>query len=73
MSDAETLADIRTAVATMNTKMDMLIQRFDPALSDHESRLRKLEARVWVAAGAAVAGGGTLGSVVGAILGGGRW
>ncbi len=36
--------------------------------SDHETRIRRLERSVWIAAGAAAAGGGILGSIVGPLL-----
>lgn len=36
---------------------------------DHESRIRRLERSVWLAAGAAAAGGGILGSIVGPLIG----
>lgn len=59
---AEALTEIRV-------KLDMLIEQWSPKLLDHEDRLRKLEARVWLAAGMAAAGAGTLGSAVSQILG----
>ena len=62
----QTTAD---ALTEIRVKLDMLIEQWSPKLIDHESRLRKLEARVWVAAGAAAAGAGTLGSVVSQFLG----
>lgn len=37
---------------------------------DHETRIRRLEKSVWIAAGFAAAGGGALGSVLGAVFGG---
>lgn len=38
-------------------------------LNDHETRLRRAERSLWIAAGAAAAGGGILGSIVGPLLG----
>lgn len=67
----DTLANIRTELATLGTKLDLLIARIDPVITDHETRLRKLEAKIWVASGFALAGGGVLGAVLGPVLGGG--
>lgn len=53
----------------VETKLDLLITRIDPVITDHESRLRKLEAKVWVASGIALAGGGAIGTVAGHFLG----
>lgn len=36
---------------------------------DHESRIRRLERSAWLLAGAAAAGGGVVGSIVGPLLG----
>lgn len=36
---------------------------------DHETRIRRLEKSVWVAAGFAAAVGGTLGSIIGPLVG----
>lgn len=46
---------------------DLERSRPDPKLED---RLQKLERMLWVAAGAALAGGGTIGTVAGKLLGG---
>lgn len=37
---------------------------------DHESRIRRLERSVWLAAGAAAAGGGIVGQLITPLLGG---
>lgn len=37
---------------------------------DHESRIRRLERSVWLAAGAAAAGGGVVGQLVAPLIGG---
>lgn len=66
---ADTLTNIQTTMATIGTKLDLLIQRVDPLLTDHETRLRKLEQKVWVASGAALAGGGALGSLLAHLTG----
>lgn len=66
---ADTLTDIKTGMASMGTKLDLLIQRIDPVITDHETRLRRLEAKVWIASGAALAGGGVLGALLGPVLG----
>ena len=36
---------------------------------DHETRMRSIERRLWVAAGAAMAGGGAIGTWLGQVLG----
>lgn len=54
----------------VETKLDLLITRLDPMLTDHEQRLRKLERATWVWAGAAAAGGGSLGALLMSVLGG---
>jgi len=36
---------------------------------DHEGRIRRLERSVWLAAGAAAAGGGIAGSILGPLIG----
>lgn len=38
-------------------------------LADHETRIRRMERSVWIAAGAAAAGGGILGSFLAPLLG----
>jgi hypothetical protein len=37
---------------------------------DHETRLRRVERSIWLIAGAAAAGGGLVGSVIGPMIGG---
>jgi hypothetical protein len=37
-------------------------------LNDHETRLRRAERSLWIAAGAAAAGGGVLGSMLGPLI-----
>lgn len=49
--------DVR--LARIETKIDLFLLRSD----DHETRLRALERKVWVAAGAATALGGAAGTV----------
>lgn len=66
---ADTLTDIKTGMASMGTKLDLLIQRIDPVITDHETRLRKLEQKVWIASGIAMAGGTVLGGGLAQILG----
>lgn len=52
----------------VETKLDMMLQRIDAVYNDHENRIRKLEARVWVASGFATAGGGGLSLLIQNIL-----
>lgn len=81
-SMADALAEIRTTIATLSTKLDLLIQRIDPMLMDHEQRIRELEKRTpdgladrltaleqwrWRLAGAALGGGG-IGGAIAAVL-----
>ena len=42
---ADSLTAIKTDLATMRTMLDLLIQRIDPTLIDHEQRIRALEQR----------------------------
>lgn len=42
---ADTLTEIRTVIATLATKLDLLIARIDPTLVDHEQRIRAMEQR----------------------------
>lgn len=49
----------------VETKLDLVIADLTSRVNvDHESRIRRLEAKVWIFSGAAIAGGGVLGSVV---------
>lgn len=66
----EALGEIRTAIATLTTQIDLLTKRWDPVITDHETRIRKLEQRVWIASGAAAAVTWVISQVLGPILGG---
>lgn len=55
---------ISTRLTRVETKLDMMLQRIDNVYNDHENRIRKLEARVWVASGFATAMGGGLGLII---------
>ncbi|MFC5996965.1 hypothetical protein ACFQE5_22395 [Pseudonocardia hispaniensis] len=63
------LDDDHDRLVRVETKLDTLLQRLDPMLQDHESRIRKLEQKVWVACGAAIAGGGAAGTVASFLIG----
>jgi len=65
---ADTLSDIKLAVAKMETKLDEVIKRLDPVVVDHEQRLRVLEAKVLRWSGMATAIGAVLGTAGGAVL-----
>lgn len=52
----------------LETKFDLVIQRLDMMLGDHEKRIRDLERRVWTAAGAATGVGGLLGGGIGLLI-----
>jgi hypothetical protein len=50
-------------------RMRTLEQEYSPGgHADHEMRVRRLERSVWLAAGAAAAGGGILGSIIAPLL-----
>ena len=55
-------------LARVETKLDTLLARFDPLMTDLEVRVRALEARVNRAAGMALLGGGSLGTIGGALI-----
>lgn len=65
---AEVLAEIKSTIATVTTKLDMLIQRIDPTLMDHEKRIRSLEQWRWRVAGGAALAGGILGGGIAGVL-----
>lgn len=50
----------------IETKLDAQLTRS----GDHEGRLRRLERALWLAAGAATAGGGVLGTIAQQVMGG---
>ncbi|WP_053203788.1 hypothetical protein [Jiangella muralis] len=43
----------------------LLRENLVPKVADHESRIRRLEKAVWLAAGLAAAGGSAIGSLIG--------
>ena len=51
--------EVLDRLVSIETKLDIAISRVD----DHESRVRRLERVVWIAAGAASAAGGVLGAL----------
>lgn len=70
MNENETQTVERLAV--IETKLDHITEKLTDTLgkmTDHESRIRKLEKAVWVAAGAGVAGGGVLGALFQSLAG----
>jgi hypothetical protein len=58
--------EIIERLTRIEVKLDTAISRVD----DHETRIRRLERIVWVAAGAAAAGGGVVGSIAQQLMGG---
>jgi hypothetical protein len=44
-------------LARIETQLELLIKRFDPALTALENRVARLERWVWIAVGTAVASG----------------
>lgn len=64
---SEFRGEMRAHVALSDERTRLLGEKVD----DHEERLRRMEKRVWVAAGSAVVAGGAVGSVAQQIIGGG--
>lgn len=67
--------EVLDRLVRIETKIDLSISRVDDHETrlrrlekvrgdDHETRLRRLERVLWVAAGAAAAGGGIVGSII---------
>jgi hypothetical protein len=54
-------SDERVILARIETKLDTVISQ----TGDHETRIRKVEKVIWVAAGAAGIGGGAVSQVLG--------
>jgi hypothetical protein len=57
--------DTAVILARIETKLDTALTE----VADHEQRLRRLERALWVATGAAAAGGGSIGALVVSALG----
>lgn len=64
-------------LARMETKLDALLTQFSghetrvqTSVTDHETRIRRLERALWIAAGAGLLGGGGLGAVAAQLMGG---
>lgn len=55
---------METQLALINQKLDDLVAQSKDRGADHETRLRKLEQRVWLLVGAAAASGGGAGYLV---------
>ena len=68
MSDSD-IRVILERLAVIETKIDMGATNTSNVDSDHEQRLRKLEAARWVLMGAAIALGGSSGALVSRLLG----
>lgn len=62
-----TSSEVLERLVRIETKLDAAISRAD----DHETRIRRMERMLWLAAGAATAAGGVLGTVAQRIMGGG--
>lgn len=58
--------EVLERLTRIEVKLDTAIARGD----DHETRIRRLERVVWVAAGAAATGGGVLGAIIRQAVGG---
>lgn len=59
--------EVLERLVRIETKLDAAISRAD----DHETRIRRMERMLWLAAGAATAAGGVLGTIAQQIMGGG--
>lgn len=64
---SEFRGEMRAHVALADERTKLLGEK----VADHEGRLRRMEKRVWVAAGSAVVAGGAVGSVAQQLIGGG--
>lgn len=69
--------DMLSEIRALRRAVDVLTTKVDPALADvrhdvddHETRIRAVERRVWIAAGTALAGGAGLSQAISALLGG---
>lgn len=60
-------------LATLETLVREVLRRLDadvaPRHTDHEQRIRNLEARLWLLSGAAMAGGGGVGALLSHLTG----
>lgn len=63
---APTDREVLDRLVRIETKLDLSISRVD----DHETRLRRLERVMWIAAGAAATGGGIVGAIIRQAIGG---
>lgn len=70
----ELVIEIRSDLRLLNEKIDRIDREGPTGISkqmqDHENRIRGLERKVWVASGAAMAVGGTVGAVAQSLIGG---
>ena len=60
------LAEMRGVLIRVETKLDTALTRVE----DHETRIRKVERAVWIAAGVASAGGGGIGAIASSFIAG---
>jgi hypothetical protein len=76
MSNAGTTAGevtMNERLATVETLVREVLRRLDadvaPRHNDHEDRIRRLEAKLWLLSGSALAGGGVLGTIASHLTG----
>lgn len=69
-STGERLASIEAKLDALLDKLTTNDARVQVNITDHESRIRRLERAVWIATGAATAAGGTVGAVAAQLMGG---
>lgn len=55
--------ELADRMARIEIKLDVILLQMGPVVVDHESRLQKLERMIWIVAGTAIAGGGTIGTL----------
>jgi hypothetical protein len=49
-------------LVSVETKLDLLREEIGPRMKDHEDRIRRMEAKLWMFTGASLLGGGILGT-----------
>lgn len=64
MPDGQEL--LALTVARIEVKLDQALAQH----ADHETRIRRLERALWMAAGAGLAGGGVAGAIAAKLMGG---
>lgn len=66
---AEQGGSVPDRLTRVEVKLDMLLLQTPTLHTDHETRIRRLERAVWLAAGFASAGGGAAGAIISKLVG----